>query len=198
MAWQDICEGSTFAAAPPTTRAPRPKPIADRVGTGDADVAEHRRIDGRMRRVAKPVEGFIVLSVKLRRAEAEAFQRSCAELGLRPNRAFRLFARRTAGYLDPDAAMLDELRAIVRQLTGVATNINQIARAVNRTGHADLDAVMRERAAFGPILRRTDGLIRQVLDAPTRKREGLERLARAPEQDEREGEGHTEANGTSP
>ena len=196
MTWQDICEGSTFAASP-VMRIPTK---ADRRSEdmGDADREEHRRTDEGTKRAAKPAEGFIVLSVKLRRAEAEAFRRSCAELGLRPNRAFRLFARRTAGYLEPDAAMLDELRRIVRQLTGVATNINQIAHAANRTGHAELDAFMRERAALSPILRRTDGLIRRVLDAPTRKREGQERLARALRRDGREGEGGTEANGTSP
>ena len=119
---------------------------------------------------------FVVMSVKLRRSEADAFRATCASLGMRPNRAFRMIARRSSGFLEPDEAVLLELRAIVRQLSGVATNINQIARASNRTGRADLDAFQGERAALGPVLRRTEGLVRRMLDAPTRKREGRERL----------------------
>ena len=119
---------------------------------------------------------FVVMSVKLRRSEADAFRATCASLGVRPNRAFRMIARRGSGFLEPDRAVLLELRAIVRQLSGIATNINQIARVVNRTGRADLDGFQSERAALGLVLRRTEGLVRQMLDAPTRKREGLERL----------------------
>ena len=119
------------------------------------------------------------MSVKLRRSEADAFRATCASLGMRPNRAFRMIARRSSSFLEPDEAVLLELRAIVRQLSGIATNINQIARASNRTGRADLDGFQSERAALGPVLRRSEGLVRRMLDAPTRKREGLERLRAA-------------------
>jgi hypothetical protein len=78
--------------------------------------------------------------------------------GLNRNRALRIAARRIGGFLEVDAAMVEELRGINRQLAGVATNINQIAHAANRfvaehnqspkpfVWRADPDAIIAARA----------------------------------------------------
>ena len=119
------------------------------------------------------------MSVKMRRAEADAFRALCAELGVRPNRAFRSLARSASGYLEIGGAIEDELRATVRQLRGIATNVNQIAKAGNRTRTPDYEDFMRERAELGPVLMRLMLQTRRILDVSARRHDGRKRLKRA-------------------
>ena len=121
----------------------------------------------------------VVISVKMRREEAEAFRAACQTLGVRPNKAFRALARGVGGYLEADPAILGQLRAFVRQVSGIATNVNQIARAGNTTRRPDYRAFLRERRSLGGQLARVEDLVRRILDADARRIEGRRRLSRA-------------------
>ena len=122
------------------------------------------------------VPDFVVMSVKMRRAEADAFRALCTELGVRPNRAFRTMARHASGYLEIGGTVEDELRVAVRQLRGIATNVNQIAKAANRTRTPDYADFMSERAALGPVLMRLSIQARRILDVSARRLDGRNRL----------------------
>lgn len=121
---------------------------------------------------------FTVISVKMRRAEAEAFRGVCAELGVRPNRAFRAMARHAAGYVELAESDTRELRDVTAQLRGIATNVNQIARAGNRTRSPDHAAFMEERARLAPVLIRIQRQMHDLLDIARRRFDGRERLQR--------------------
>lgn len=126
----------------------------------------------------KPDEkiGFAVVSVKLRPAEKTEFQGLCKELGVSPNWAMRSMVRQAAGFLEVDNAALDELRTITRQISGVATNINQIAKAGNRTLSPDYLAFMEDRKALGKELARLEHVVQQILNVGHRRTDGLARL----------------------
>ena len=124
---------------------------------------------------------FVVMSVKMRRAEADAFRALCAELDVSANRAFRAMARSASGYLEIGGTVEDELRAAVRQLRGIATNVNQIAKAGNRTRTPGYAEFMRERRELGPVLVRLMLQTRRILDVAARRSDGRERLEGAVE-----------------
>ena len=65
------------------------------------------------------------------------------------------------------------------QIGGVATNVNQIARAANRTHEPDYRALMAERAALGRELARVEGLVQRLLELGARRADGLARLEAA-------------------
>ena len=123
--------------------------------------------------------GFAVVSVKLRPAEKAEFQALCKELGVTPNRAMRSLVRQAAGFLEVDGAALTELKSITRQISGVATNINQIAKAGNRTLSPDYRAFMEERRDLGKELARLERMIQQILNVSRRRSDGLAMLKSA-------------------
>ena len=122
---------------------------------------------------------FVVMSVKMRRAEADAFRALCVELDVSVNRAFRAMARSASGYLEIGGTVEDELRAAVRQLRGIATNVNQIAKAGNRTQMPGYAEFMRERRDLGPVLMRLMHQTRRILDVSKRRFDGRGRLKTA-------------------
>jgi len=65
------------------------------------------------------------------------------------------------------------------QIGGVATNVNQIARAANRTHDPDYPAFMAERAALGREFARVEGLVQRLLELGARRADGLARLEAA-------------------
>ncbi len=128
---------------------------------------------GRKARAEKTV------SVKMTEAELAEFDAQIATLGIRRNRALRIAARRIGGFVEADQAQVEALRDITRQLVGVARNINQIAKAANRTRDPEYRAFMEERAALGRELARVQGQTQAILDLAARREDGLARLARA-------------------
>lgn len=120
--------------------------------------------------------GFAVVSVKLRPAEKEEFQALCKELGFTPNRAMRSMIRQASGFLEVQTTALDELKRITRKISGVAININQIAKAGNRTLSPDFVAFMEDRKALGAELARLEQMMQLILNVGRRRTDGLERL----------------------
>lgn len=120
-----------------------------------------------------------LLSVRLTEAELAELDAQIAALGLKRNRALRIAARRIGGFLEVDGAVVAELRALNRQLAGIATNVNQIAHAANRTHDPDYRAFLEERAALGRVLLDVRGALQRILDLGARREDGLARLRRA-------------------
>lgn len=118
------------------------------------------------------------ISVRLTEAELAEFDTQIARLGIKRNRALRIAARRIGGFVEADAAQVEALRDVARQLVGVARNINQIARSANRMREADYHAFMEERAALGRVLARVQGQTQTILDIAARREDGLARLGR--------------------
>ena len=116
------------------------------------------------------------ISVKMTEAELAEFDAQIAKLGIKRNRALRIAARRIGGFVEADAAQVETLRNIARQLIGVARNINQIAKSANRTRDPDYRAFMEERAALGRELARVQGQTQAILDLAARREDGLARL----------------------
>ena len=122
---------------------------------------------------------FTVTSVKARRAEIEEFRAVCAELGVKPNRAHRAMMRRAAGYLEADPDEIETLRSLQREVHAIGSNVNQIARVANQTGHADVEGLRSQmKGELGPALLRLTHHLQRILNAARRRQDGRERLAR--------------------
>lgn len=119
---------------------------------------------------------FATVSVKLRPEEKEEFKRVCKSLGITSNRALRIFARQSTGYLEVSDSSLDQLETITRQITGVSKNINQIARAANRTRSPDYIAFMEDRMELGTYLAELEDIIRGIVNVGKRRTDGLKKL----------------------
>jgi type IV secretion system T-DNA border endonuclease VirD1 len=161
----------------------RPKP-AKAPGAKEADPAwrDRRMIGGRWQnaeKARKEPRADKMLSVRLTEAELAELDAQIEGLGLNRNRALRIAARRIGGFLEVDGATVEALRAINRQLAGIATNINQIAHAANRTHDPDYRAFMAQRAELGRVLIETRGALQRILDLGTRREDGLARLTAA-------------------
>ena len=148
-----------------------------------SEAAPRRMIRGRWRDARPdteaPQRADRTIAVKLTEAELAAFDAQIAELGLKRNRALRIAARRVGGFVEVDPATREALRDISRQLGGIATNINQIAKAANRTHDPDYRAFMEDRAELGRVLVRVTRELQHLLDVSARRHDGLARLAQA-------------------
>lgn len=123
-----------------------------------------------------------MISVRIRDEELALFDEACLQLGVKRNAAFRAMARKASGILDIDKEMKADLRDAVRQLRGVANNINQIARLGNTTGKPDYDAFLKEALTLAQQIRRTDDVMSALLSKSQLKEEGLQALSRLLEQ----------------
>ncbi len=121
--------------------------------------------------------GFVTVSVKMRPEEREQFRRACNKLKVTPNRAMRSFARRSAGFLEINDEALGKLATITRQISGVSTNINQIAKAGNRTQSPDYIAFMEARRKLGLKLAELEDIIREIVNVARRRSDGLRKLS---------------------
>ena len=77
------------------------------------------------------------------------------------------------------APQLEALKDAAAQLSGVARNINQIARVANRTGDPHLAAFLEERRDLGKELSRLTAQLRRMMDLAQRREDGLRRLEEA-------------------
>jgi len=125
------------------------------------------------------IVGFQMVSVKMRPAEAEEFKIACEEIGISRNKALRIMARQVSGFLEVSNPMIDEMRDVTRQISGIATNINMLAKAGNVTQQPDYAAFMDERRELGIQLVRIEQMMQQVLNVSKRRSDGLSRLAKA-------------------
>jgi len=116
------------------------------------------------------------VSVKLLEAELAEFDAQIARIPIKRNRALRIAARRIAGFLETDAATVDELKAITRQLSGIARNINQMAKAANRTHDIPYKAFLEERALLGKEIAKLDQQMQTILNVSIRRTDGLKLL----------------------
>ena len=117
-----------------------------------------------------------VFSVRAPRAEVEEFNAQLETIGMKRNQALRIAMRRIAGFVEVAPEQVESLRDATRQLSGIAKNVNQIARAANRTHDPDYRAFMEERAALGRQLVRIEGQMQTILDLAARRTDGLARL----------------------
>ena len=126
-----------------------------------------------------------VVTVKMTAAELAELDAAIAPLGLKRNRALRIAARRIGGFVEAAPEEVALLRDAVRQLGGIARNVNQIARAANRTRDPDYRGFMEERAALGREMARVEARMQAVLDLAARRRDGLQRLDAAASEGDR-------------
>ena len=128
-----------------------------------------------------PVRADKTISVRLTEVELAEFDAQIAVLGINRNRALRIAARRIGGFVEADTALVAELRTAAQQLGGIARNINQIAKAANRTHDPDYLAFMEERRDLGRAFARMQALLQPLLDLAARREDGLARLDKAAE-----------------
>jgi len=162
----------------PTPRSETATAFSDQA----SDRSERRVVRGRWQdpeRAKKAPRADKTISVRLTEAELAELDAQIAGLDLTRNRALRIAARRIGGFLEVDGETVEALRSINRQLAGVATNINQIAHAANRTHDPDYRAFMAQRAELGRILIETRGALQRILDLGARREDGLARLKAA-------------------
>lgn len=119
------------------------------------------------------------ISVRLTEAELAELDGQIASLGLTRNRALRIAARRIGGFLETDAETAAMLQDISRQMRGIATNVNQIAKAGNQSRHPDFRAFLEERQALGKELARVSAMLQEILEVARRREDGLARLSEA-------------------
>ena len=123
--------------------------------------------------------GFVTVSVKLRPEEKAELKRVCKKLGITPNKAMRTMARRSSGFLEVQDKGLEHLATLTRQISGVSTNINQIAKAANRTRSPDYVAFMQDRRELGGYLAELEDIIREIVNVGLRRSDGLRGLEEA-------------------
>lgn len=127
----------------------------------------------------QPQRADKVISVKMTEAELAEFDAQLAEIGIKRNRALRIAARRIGGFVENDSETIELLKGISRAIAGVATNINQIAKAANRTKDPAYHSFMQERKALGVELARLSAALAPLMDVSRRRSDGLERLGKA-------------------
>ena len=131
--------------------------------------------------VSGSVIGFATVSVKLRPEEKAELKRVCDGLGLTPNKAMRIMARQSSGFLELSNQSLENLDTITQQIIGVSRNINQIAKAANRTRSPDYIAFMEDRAELSKELRKLQRELQKVTNTARRRTDGLAPLKEAVE-----------------
>lgn len=120
--------------------------------------------------------GFVHISVKVRPEEKAIFKQACEHLGVTPNKALRIFVRQCGGYLEVSDEVIEQLTIVTRQISGVSTNINQIAKAGNRTHSPDFIAFMEDRKELCGKLAELEDIIREIINVGKRRSDGLRKL----------------------
>lgn len=127
----------------------------------------------------KGLDGHTVVSVRMRNAEFLVFADQVEAAGMTNNGALRVAARRIAGFLEVDEESKEALKVIARQITGIANNVNQMAKIANTTNSVDHSEFLKERKILGKELSRLSDLQQQLLNIGRRREDGMQRLLQA-------------------
>lgn len=138
-----------------------------------------RRREQTQSAAAQPTIGFVTVSVKLRPEEKAELKRVCGQLGMTPNKAMRVMARKASGFLEVDAQSIANLEKITSQIIGVSRNINQIAKAANRTHDPEYLAFMEDRMELSKELRVLQRQLQDITRVALRRSDGLTKLREA-------------------
>ena len=125
------------------------------------------------------LDGYTVMSVRLRNAEFLEFSNQVEAAGLKNNRAMRIAARRIAGFLELDPASQETLRSISNEIRSIARDINQIKANAVETKKIDMDAFMAERTRLGQEIAKIEGQTQTILSVSARRHDGLKLLEEA-------------------
>ena len=128
---------------------------------------------------AQKSDDFRVVSVKLRASELAELDALCAEIGVKRNRAMRSLVLKASGFVEYDDATTKSLKDLTRQISGIATNINQLAKLGNRTGSPDFVAFMEDRKGLGRLLSKVESKVQILLNVKKRKADAAAMLRRA-------------------
>ncbi|GAJ95562.1 MULTISPECIES: T-DNA border endonuclease subunit VirD1 [Rhizobium] len=131
------------------------------------------------RREGPKIEGFKVVSTRLRSAEYESFSSQARLLGLSDSMAIRVAVRRIAGFLEIDAESRQTMEAILQSIGALSNNIAALLCAYAENPTTDLGALQAERNAFGKSFADLDGLLRTILSVSRRRIDGCSMLADA-------------------
>jgi len=159
--------------------AKKKRPSGAKQGAWKGKTPSVRQRDERRERASEASVGFATVSVKLRPEEKAELKRVCDRLGLTPNKAMRIMARRSAGFLELDDQSIGNLETITQQIIGVSRNINQIAKAANITTSPDYIAFMEDRIALSKELRSLQRLLQNLSNVARRRSDGLAALKEA-------------------
>jgi type IV secretion system T-DNA border endonuclease VirD1 len=118
------------------------------------------------------VEGFKVVSARLRSAEYETFSYQARLLGLSDSMAIRVAVRRIGGFLEIDADTREKMEAILQSIGILSSNVSMLLSAYAEDPRSDLEAVRDERIAFGEAFAALDGLLRSILSVSRRRIDG--------------------------
>ncbi|MBD8893572.1 DNA mobilization endonuclease VirD1/MobC family subunit [Roseibium litorale] len=120
-------------------------------------------------KTASPEDGWTVFSVRMRVSEVAELDALCAELGVKRNRVLRTLVLKANGFLDYDKETTDVLRNLTRQISGMATNINQLAKQANKMGEPDFIAFMEDRKGLGGLFAKVEAQVQILLNVRKRK-----------------------------
>ena len=94
----------------------------------------------------------------------------------------RIAARRIAGFLETDEQTRSMLRDISRSISGISRSLNLLNREAAASGTVDMEAMSRERLAFGKQFVRLEEKLRVVLNVSLRRQDGMAMLKKASRQ----------------
>jgi type IV secretion system T-DNA border endonuclease VirD1 len=134
---------------------------------------------------AEGLDGYTVLSVRLRNAEFLDFSAQVEKLGLKNNRALRIAARRISGFLEVDEETQDELRRLTLMFGRIANAMSEISRVAKQTQSVDAAIFLHERKALGAEFARLEAQLQLLLNVAKRRQDGTRRLKAAGEDSQR-------------
>ena len=124
----------------------------------------------------RPARADQVVRVRLTKAELAELDDAVERLGINRNRALRIAARRIGGFVEVDDEVRTALKDAVRQIGGIATNVNQLAKTANRTRDPDFVRFERHKRELGQAMMALDASVQDLLDVSRRRTDGLARL----------------------
>jgi len=135
-------------------------------------------------RTSKPepvseLEGYKIVSVRMRGAEYVEFTNTVQRLGLTKNRALRVAARKISGFLEVDAETKSILQDLLTQIGLIASEIHDISRAARETGTLDMDDYMEQRRLFAAEFVQLDDALQSLLNVTNRRQDGTRLLQEA-------------------